>query len=101
LPVTLQQPIAGANSSEWMMSCMLPPGVGRDAVMDAMLRDGVETRPVFRCAHHMPMYKSTQRMPVTEDISARGICLPSYAMLTGREVEIVVDTLRAAIEAAA
>jgi hypothetical protein len=29
------------------------------------------------------------------------LSLPSYAALTGREIEIVVDTLRAAIGAAA
>jgi perosamine synthetase len=99
LPVTLQRPIAGASSSEWMMRCLLPPNINRDAVMDVMLSDGVETRPVFRCAHHMPMYKSGLRLPVTEDISARGLCLPSYATLTNREIKIVVDTLRSAIEA--
>jgi perosamine synthetase len=101
LPVALQRQIPGTESSEWMMGCLLPPSINRDAVMQSMLRDGVETRPVFRCAHHMPMYKSGLRLPVSESISTRGLSLPSYAALTGREIEIVVDTLRAAIGAAA
>jgi perosamine synthetase len=98
LPVTLQQPRSDAISSDWMVSCLLPSNIRRDAVMEAMLRDGIETRPVFRCAHHMPMYNSGQRLPVSEEISTRGISLPSFPGLTDEEMDAVVCSLSTAIE---
>jgi perosamine synthetase len=99
LPVAPQAPRTDAVSSEWLVSCLLPPNVKRDAVIAAMLRDGIETRPVFHCAHHMPMYRSGLRLPVSEDISARGISLPSYPGLTDREMDAVLGSLGAAIAA--
>ena len=99
LPVTLQAPRPDAVSSEWLVSCLLPPNVKRDAVIAAMLRDGIETRPVFHCAHHMPMYRSGLHLPVSEDISGRGISLPSYPGLTDREMDAVLGSLGAAIAA--
>ena len=99
LPVSLPTPIAGTTSSAWVISCLLPAGVDRDLVQRAMLYDGVETRPVFYCAHHMPMYRSNVHLPVSEDIAARGLSLPSYPGLTEDEISTVVRSLQRAIEA--
>jgi len=101
LPVTMPQPLAGTTSTEWVISCLLPAPLDRESVRARMLADGVETRPLFYCAHHMPMYKSNERFPVSEDISARGLSLPSYPGLTDDEVDTVVDALRRAIAVAA
>ena len=43
-------------ASDWLVSLLLPRGVDRDRLMDEMLSRGVDTRPVFHCAHQMPMY---------------------------------------------
>ncbi len=97
LPLTPQRPIAGTVSSEWMMTCLLPPGVDRDAVQARMRQDGIETRPAFGCVHRMPMYDSKESLPVSEDVSARGLSLPSYPGLTDDDIELVVHSLRQAL----
>lgn len=99
LPVSFQQPLAGVESSDWLVSLLLPRGADREKLMAAMAAAQVETRPVFYCAHQMPMYAKGQRLPTSEDISARGISLPSYPSLTDAEQDRVAEALAAALRA--
>lgn len=85
------------KSSEWLISALVPQGVDRDEVMRHMAANEVDTRPVFYCAHHMPMYATGQDLPVAEEISRRGISLPSFPALTDDEVRKVAAALREAI----
>lgn len=97
LPVTFQHPADGVESSDWLVSVLLPQGTDRDRVMANMQAAGVETRPVFYCAHTMPMYAKGERLPVAETIAARGISLPSFPSLTEDEIARVVDALVTAL----
>lgn len=96
--VTFQIPARQARSSEWLVSVLLPPGTGREPVMRDMAGVGVETRPVFYCAHHMPHHaRPDLELPVSENISARGVSLPSYPDLVDAEIDRVCETLISAI----
>lgn len=97
LPVTFQQPGPGVESAEWLVSVLLPEGCDRDAVMAAMAAQGVETRPVFYCAHTMPVQRQAITLPVAEAIAARGISLPSFPGLTDGEQARVAEALAAAL----
>jgi perosamine synthetase len=99
LPVTFQQAAEGIVGSDWLFSLLLPPGTDRDRLMADMAARGVETRPVFYCAHEMPMYANGEHFPVSQDIAMRGISLPSYPMLTDQDLERVSETLAAALRA--
>jgi perosamine synthetase len=86
------------ESSEWLISLLLPRGVDRTGVMERLARDGIETRPVFYCAHHMPPhYRPSLKLPISEDIAERGISLPSYPSLSGADVARVCTSLVDAI----
>ena len=66
--------------------------------MASMERAGVETRPVFYCAHVMPPHRRTDvRLPVAEEIAARGISLPSYPALSDGDIDRVCQVLVDAI----
>ena len=102
LPVVLQHPAPGVVSSEWLFSVLIPPGFDRARVMERMAEEGVDTRPVFYCAHHMPMYERPDvytpgTFPVAEDVAARGISLPSFPGLIEEEIERVIAALRHAL----
>jgi len=102
LPVSFQALGETTVSSEWLVSLLLPAAANRDAVMEAMQDRKVETRPVFYCAHQMPAYAEMARglsLPVAEEISARGMSLPSYPGLTMRDQVRVVSALRDALAA--
>jgi perosamine synthetase len=99
LGLSFQQVGPDVRSTEWLVSALLPAGVDRERVMEHMTEQGVDTRPVFYCAHHMPMYQTGQSLPVAEDIASRGISLPSYPDLTQEDLFRVVEAVRSALRA--
>jgi perosamine synthetase len=101
-PVRFQVPDTGVESNEWLVSTLLPRGCNRDRLMADIAEQQVETRPVFFCAHHMPIYAdraASVHTPVAEDIAARGIALPSYPTLTEADQRRVVNALTTALAA--
>lgn len=92
-PVSFQRKPGDAVSSDWMVSVLLPADSDRAAVMQSMAHQGVDTRPVFSCAHQMPMYASHAKFAHAQDIAARGISLPSYPTLSEDEIETVASAL--------
>ena len=97
VPVEFQRPMKGVISSNWLISILLPPTCDRNDVMKRLLEQGIDSRPVFYCAHHMPMYQTGDTHPVAEDIAARGISLPSYPGLSNEDVIRVAQTLAEAL----
>lgn len=98
LPVKYQQIAPTAESSYWLVTLALPRGTNRELLMQDMEADGVETRPVFYCAHTMPMYESDEEFPIACDIAARGISLPSYPSMSDEDVVHVVRSLANALQ---
>lgn len=88
-----QEQKLGLESSDWLVSLLLPDGHDRDAVMSGMASKGVDSRPVFYCAHQMPMFRSPETFPVAENIAARGISIPSFPGLSDDDVATVVGAL--------
>ncbi len=66
----------------------------RDALIDALRADDIETRPVFYPLHVMPPYESGERFPVAERLGAEGISLPTHVLLDDADIERVCDSLR-------
>jgi perosamine synthetase len=97
VPVTFQERMPDAVGSDWLVSVLLPHGADRDRLMASMDDRGIETRPVFYCAHTMPMHDNGARLPIAEDIAARGISLPSYSLLSTQDIARVVNALEAAM----
>ena len=98
--VSPQKETAGAESVWWMYSVLLSKkvNISRDALMTALAEDGIETRPLFYPMHVMPaFYDERANCPISEDISARGINLPTHALLTQDDVEYICSRLKAHI----
>jgi perosamine synthetase len=95
--VEFQRPIDGVVSSDWLISLLLPSGTDREGVTRQLAGQGVDSRPVFYCAHQMPMYRTGGTHPVAENIATRGISLPSYPALTDEQVRSISQMLLAAI----
>jgi perosamine synthetase len=88
------------KSSYWMYTVSLEDRVAasRDDVMRAMADRGVETRPVFYPMHVMPVFREPDgRYPVAEWYGARGISLPTHALLSRNDVAYVVAVLEDSI----
>jgi perosamine synthetase len=81
--------------SHWMVCGLLPNSAMRDPLREALLELGIETRPVFYPLHSMPMYSGGfRRMPISDDVSSRGINLPSYPELEDQQIIWICKSVR-------
>ncbi len=83
----------------WMFNVILDQDFwqSRDVVMEKMLAEGIETRPVFYAAHSLPPYRDLQpneSFPVAENLSRSGISLPTWTGLTEADIEKVCRVLQ-------
>ena len=83
----------------WLMTVVLTSGEARerDAVMAALLADGIDSRPVFYPMHVQPPYREDADYPVAETWSARGLNLPTFEAMTEADVRTVCSSLRRAM----
>jgi perosamine synthetase len=98
------QPTASwARHACWMFTALLAPPHDRDAVAARLHADGIETRPVFPPMHLLPPYAHLAppgSLPIGEDLSRRGLNLPTGAHLSRTDVERVCERLQAALHEA-
>jgi perosamine synthetase len=94
--LTLSPEAEWAETVYWMYSILVGEefGMGRDDLMAALREAGIDTRPFFYPIHTMPPYDRGERLPVAEDLAARGINLPSGLSLTEEQVRYICGTIR-------
>lgn len=86
----------------WMYSVLVDEeqfGMSRDELMEALGETGVETRPFFVPMHQQaPLLKrglfNRERYPVAEELSQRGLYLPSSSGLTEAQIDFVCQAIR-------
>jgi perosamine synthetase len=92
------QEMPNTYHSYWMCSILISRErcfrETRDNLMKHLEQKGIETRPLFYPVHTMPMHYSKYQMHrVCEDISRRGINLPSFPDLTQEELDYIVESV--------
>ena len=95
--IQFQKVTDNAESVWWMFSILLKEKVKhtRDEVMAMLKEDGIETRPLFYPMHEMPVYKDDNaNCPVCERVAARGMNLPTHALLTREDVTYICNKLK-------
>ncbi len=89
----------GAMRRSWFVYVLrLPRGTDRAAVIEALDRAGVDSRPYLPCIHLQPAYRerfgfSGGEFPVAEEFSRRALALPFHPGLSEGEVERVAAAL--------
>ena len=68
-------------------------GTQRDEIIQGLSEKGIETRPLFYPLHMIPPYRSSERFPVAEELSRKGLSLPSGAKMGEKEIAEVVYSL--------
>ena len=93
-PVLLNPQLDGCQPVNWMTCAVLQEGdrERRDRILDGLKARGIDSRPFFYAMTALPMYAGDPT-PVSTELSARGLNLPTYAGLTSGDIEIVADAL--------
>lgn len=78
--------------SYWMFSILASNLYERDRLRQYLDKNKIETRPVFYPIHTLPIYNHIKEVhDVAEDLSSRGINLPSYPGLTDEQVIFIAE----------
>lgn len=68
-------------------------------IMEALDKENIESRPVWKPMHMQPVFKEYDFIkitdkPVSEDLFERGVCLPSDTKMTKEEQERVINVIK-------
>lgn len=86
-----------ARNVYWMYSILTDKksAINRDKLMKGLLKKGIDTRPFFYPVHKLPPYRDGSLLPHTEEISIKGINLPSYPELKESEIGFICKNIKA------
>ena len=90
--ISLQPVPAGTIQAPWFFTVLLTSAEVSE-VREGMLTEGIDTRPLFTPMHKLPMYSSNEKFPVSENISIKGLCLPTFSNITEAQVNRVCEEL--------
>lgn len=104
LPGLSFMPEAHGRANRWL-TCILVDekafGASREDIRLALSAKEIEARPVWKPMHLQPVFQSGPHAAVvvggavSEDLFARGLCLPSGSNLKDVEVDEIIDVVRA------
>jgi len=99
--ITLPVEKKWAKNVYWMYGILVEPefGVSRDELMMELWKKGIETRTFFIPMHEQPALNKMglfigEKYPVAEEISRKGLYLPSGVGLKKEDVEYVANTIK-------
>ena len=105
LPVTMNPYLAESKPNFWLSCMTVNEGCNVDPlkIMQVLSSHNIEARPIWKPMHMQPVFAecdfvSVQTKPVSEDIFARGLCLPSDIKMTDAEQESVIELIRSCFE---
>lgn len=85
----------------WLSTMLLKEGskVTPLNVMEALEKENIESRPIWKPMHMQPVFEKydfikVEDKPVSEDIFARGVCLPSDTKMTKEEQQEVIRIIK-------
>lgn len=96
--ITLPPEADWAKNVYWMYSLLIEDSfkMNRDKLMEYLAEKGVETRNFFYPIHKQPVYSRRYKgemYPVAEELSRRGMNLPSGNTLQKEQIEYVVECI--------
>jgi perosamine synthetase len=94
--LTLPPELNHVKNVYWMYSILIDPEFGKsiDNLVDKLAKKGIETRTFFIPMHMQPMFtRVKRRYPVAEELSEKGINLPSGATLRRDNIAYIAEII--------
>lgn len=98
-----QSNLTGHITSKWLFTVLIaePLNISIENLLMSLENKGIECRPVFYPMSEMPSFRNIAKIapdPITQNISKRGLSLPSSISLTESEIDYISSTLLKIIE---
>lgn len=90
-------PVNEWNNPNFWLSCMTLNGRVRPLdIMEALEKENIESRPVWKPMHLQPFFKKYDYFDqgVSEELFANGVCLPSDTKMTDEDLQRVVEVIK-------
>jgi dTDP-4-amino-4,6-dideoxygalactose transaminase len=89
------------RANRWLSVILITPeqfGADREAVRLALKAENIESRPVWKPMHMQPVFQTTHPCrtvggSVSQDLFARGLCLPSGTAMTSEDQDRIIRTI--------
>lgn len=85
------------RATRWLTVILITPEAfesDREAVRQALEKENIESRTVWKPMHLQPVFKIPMRGgSVCEDLFSRGLCLPSGTAMTDEDLNRVIETI--------
>lgn len=106
LPVCFMPEPERTSPNHWLSVMLLDPecGIIPNQLIDALSEADIDSRNFWKPMHMQPVFKhidyvtETDGISVSEDLFARGICLPSDTKLTKADMERICRVIRRVLE---
>ena len=100
--ITLPPRAPWAKNVHWLYTITVDEavlGLNRDQLAQKLKERGIETRPVFFPLHPQPAYRTavTHPCPVTEELTKRGLSLPTGNEMTVEDAGKVCEAMTAVL----
>ncbi|MGD8779546.1 MAG: aminotransferase class I/II-fold pyridoxal phosphate-dependent enzyme [Ignavibacteria bacterium] len=88
--------LIGSYSNRWLTTIIINPkdagGITREDIRKALLKDNIESRPLWKPMHLQPVFKDVPfyGMNVSGKLFDRGLCLPSGTNLSSEEMYRII-----------
>jgi len=90
LGITLPPKEDWAEPINWIYTIL---SSNKEGIIDALTKNGVDTRPMFYPIHILPPYQSDNKYPVAEGLSSKGFSLPSSPSLTNKDIDYICGVI--------
>lgn len=101
LPVQMNPYLSCSEPNFWLSCLTINEGekVTPEDIRLVLAKENIESRPIWKPMHMQPVYKNhdfimAEDKPVSEDVFARGICLPSDNKMTKQQQDIVIEIIK-------
>lgn len=97
--ISFPEEIAGANANRWLTTIVIDPvksGTTAETLRLALEKENIESRPLWKPMHLQPVFKNqpAYKNGVSEELFAKGLCLPSSSSMTVQDLSRVIGTIQ-------
>lgn len=100
--------LEGTFSNRWLSTLLIDPEVipiTPYEMINSLAEENIEARPLWKPLHLQPLFKGTQfyshnnKIAVSEDLFAKGLCLPSGSSMRKEEQDRVINVIKQKLNA--